>query len=51
MRSDALVQQFLIILAGAALINAVFAAALWRSTRDRLFRLLFLAWASVIVSA
>ncbi len=45
------VQNLLVLLAGAALINAVFAAALWRSTRDRLFRLLFVAWASVILTA
>jgi serine phosphatase RsbU (regulator of sigma subunit) len=45
------VQNLLVLLAGAALTNAAFAAALWRSTRDRLFRLLFVAWASVIVSA
>ncbi len=51
MRADAVVQHLLILLAGAALINAAFAAALWRSTRDRLFRSLFVAWASVIVSA
>ncbi len=51
MRSDHVVQNLVILLAGAALINAVFAAALWRSTRDRLFRFLFVAWASVIVSA
>jgi serine phosphatase RsbU (regulator of sigma subunit) len=51
MRSDAVVQNLLVLLAGAALINAVFAAALWRSTRDRLFRALFIAWASVILSA
>ncbi len=50
MRSD-VVQNLLILLAGGALINTVFAAALWRSTRDRLFRFLFVAWASVIVSA
>lgn len=50
MRSE-LVQNLLLLLAGAALINAAFAAALWRSTRDRLFRLLFVAWATVILSA
>jgi serine phosphatase RsbU (regulator of sigma subunit) len=50
MRSE-VVQNLLVLLAGAALINAVFAAALWRSTRDRLFRLLFVAWASVILTA
>src|SRR5512139_451271 len=50
MRSE-VVQNLLVLLAGAALINAVFAATLWRSTRDRLFRLLFVAWASVILSA
>jgi serine phosphatase RsbU (regulator of sigma subunit) len=50
MRSE-VVQNLLVLLAGAALTNAAFAAALWRSTRDRLFRLLFVAWASVIVSA
>ncbi len=45
------VENLLVLLAGAALTNAVFAAALWRSTRDRLFRLLFVAWASVILTA
>jgi serine phosphatase RsbU (regulator of sigma subunit) len=50
MRSE-VVQNLLVLLAGAALINAVFAAALWRSTRDRLFRLLFIAWATAIFSA
>jgi serine phosphatase RsbU (regulator of sigma subunit) len=48
---SAVVQNLLILLAGLALINAVFAAALWRSTRDRLFRALFVAWATVILSA
>ncbi|WP_242344885.1 PP2C family protein-serine/threonine phosphatase [Anaeromyxobacter terrae] len=50
MRSE-VVQNLLVLLAGAALINTVFAAALWRSTRDSLFRMLFVAWATVIVSA
>jgi serine phosphatase RsbU (regulator of sigma subunit) len=50
MPSDAVVQNLLMLLAGAALINALFAAALWRSTRDRLFGLLFGAWAAGIVS-
>lgn len=45
------VQNLLVLLAGAALINTGFAAALWRSTRDPLFRMLFVAWASVILSA
>src|SRR5574341_411838 len=45
------VQNLLIVLAGAALINAAFAAALWRSTRDLLFRSLFVAWGSVIPTA
>ncbi|ABS24240.1 PP2C family protein-serine/threonine phosphatase [Anaeromyxobacter sp. Fw109-5] len=45
------VQNLLVLLAGAALINTGFAAALWRSTRDPLFRMLFVAWASVIASA
>ncbi len=50
MRSDAVVQNLLILLAGASLINAVFAAALWRSTRDRTVRTLFVAWTSVVVA-
>jgi serine phosphatase RsbU (regulator of sigma subunit) len=44
------VQNVLLLLAGATLINAVFAAALWRSTRDQLFRSLFVAWATSIAS-
>ncbi len=50
MRSDPVVQNVLILLAGAALMNAVFAAALWRSTRDRLFRSLFIAWTTSTAS-
>jgi serine phosphatase RsbU (regulator of sigma subunit) len=50
MRSE-VVQNLLVLLAGGALLNAVFAAALWRSTRDALFRMLFVAWATVILSA
>src|SRR6266568_735069 len=48
MRSDPVVQHLLLIITGAVIINAVFAAALWRSTRDRLFRSLFIAWAITI---
>jgi serine phosphatase RsbU (regulator of sigma subunit) len=50
MRSDPLVQNLLILLAGAGVMSAVFAAALWRSTRDRLFRALFFAWTTSIAS-
>jgi len=50
MRSDAVVQHLLIFLAGAALINAGFAAALWRSTRDPLFKSLFFSWTVSIAS-
>lgn len=50
MHSEVL-HNLLVLLAGAAFINAAFAAALWHGTRDRLFRLLFVAWASVILSA
>lgn len=39
------------ILAGASIINTLLAAALWRGTRDPLFKFLFVAWASLIVSA
>jgi serine phosphatase RsbU (regulator of sigma subunit) len=49
MRSD-VVENLLILLAGASLINAVFAAALWRSTRDPLFKSLFVAWTVSIAS-
>lgn len=44
------VQSLIVLLAGAALINVVFAAALWRSTRDRLFKYLFVAWTATIAS-
>ncbi len=50
MRSDAVLPVLLILLAGATLINVVFAAALWRSTRDPLFKSLFVAWATSIAS-
>jgi serine phosphatase RsbU (regulator of sigma subunit) len=50
MPSDPVVQNVLTLLAGAALLNAVFAAALWRSTRDRLFRSLFIAWTTATAS-
>src|SRR6266568_3106179 len=46
MRSDPVVQNLLVLLTGATVLNATFAAALWRSTRDRLFRSLFIAWAA-----
>jgi len=50
MRSDPVIQNLLLIITGAIILNAVFAAALWRSTRDRLFRSLFVAWAVTIAS-
>ena len=50
MISDPLVQNLLILLAGATLLNAVFAAVLWRSTRDPLFGSLFVAWAASVAS-
>ncbi len=46
MRSDPVVQNLLVMLTGATILNAAFAAALWRGTRDRLFRSLFVAWAA-----
>jgi serine phosphatase RsbU (regulator of sigma subunit) len=49
MRSG-LVENLLIFLTGAALINAGFAAALWRSTRDPLFKSLFVSWTVSIIS-
>jgi len=50
MRSDAVLQNLLVLYAGLTLLNAAFAAALWRSTRDRTVRSLFLAWTSVMVA-
>jgi serine phosphatase RsbU (regulator of sigma subunit) len=50
MRSDPAVQNLLFIITGAVIINAFFAAALWRSTRDQLFRSLFVAWAITIAA-
>ena len=49
MPSD-VVKNLLVLLAGAAFINVLLAAALWRSTRDPLFRSLFVAWTASIVS-
>jgi serine phosphatase RsbU (regulator of sigma subunit) len=48
MHADPVVQNLLFIITGAVIINAAFAAALWRSTRDRLFRSLFIAWTITI---
>ncbi len=50
MQSDAVLQNLLALYAGLTFLNAVFAAALWRSTRDRTVRTLFLAWTSVMVA-
>jgi serine phosphatase RsbU (regulator of sigma subunit) len=50
MRSDAVLQDLLALYAGLTFLNAVFAAALWRSTRDPTLRTLFLAWTSVMVA-
>src|SRR5512140_1681154 len=50
MRSDPVVQSLLFLITGAVVINAAFAAALWRGTRDRLFRLLVIAWAVTIAA-
>lgn len=50
MPPDAVVRNLLLLYAGATVINTVFAAALWRSTRDRTVRSLFLAWTSVLVA-
>src|SRR5512133_2897221 len=50
MRSDPVVQNLLFLITGAVLLNALFAAALWRGTRDRLFKLLFIAWAVTVAA-
>jgi serine phosphatase RsbU (regulator of sigma subunit) len=50
MRSDAVLQNLLALYAGLTLLNVVFAAALWRSTRDATLRTLFIAWSTVMVS-
>jgi serine phosphatase RsbU (regulator of sigma subunit) len=50
MRSDAVLQNLLALYAGLTFLNAVFAAALWRNTRDATLRTLFIAWASVMVA-
>jgi serine phosphatase RsbU (regulator of sigma subunit) len=50
MRSNAVLQNLLALYAGMTFLNAVFAAALWRSTRDPTLRTLFLAWTSSMIS-
>jgi serine phosphatase RsbU (regulator of sigma subunit) len=50
MRSDAVLQNLLALYAGLTFLNAAFAAALWRSTRDPTLRTLFLAWTSGMVA-
>jgi serine phosphatase RsbU (regulator of sigma subunit) len=42
--------NLLILYAGLVLINAGLSAALWAGSRDRLYRALFLVWASTLVS-
>jgi serine phosphatase RsbU (regulator of sigma subunit) len=51
MHAAPVIQNLILMLTGATLINAAFAAALWRSTRDRLFRSLFVAWAATAAAA